>query len=215
MAADPGAAAATRIVSGAGAQPWAVPSVGGAAQARPDGMLTAGHLESIEREARESGYAAGHAAGLEAGRAEIARRAAALDKIFAGLCRPLEQLDAEVEQELVELVLAATRRLVRRELKTSPGEIVAVVREGIASLPVGERQVRVHLHPEDARLVEQVFGANEASPACRIIADPALTRGGARITTEVSAIDASLETRLARVCERVLGSDRQRPEDEA
>lgn len=177
--------------------------------ARRDGMLTAGHLESIEREARESGYQAGFAAGLEAGKAEIAQRGAALEKIFAGLAQPLEQLDAEVEQELVELVLAATRRLVRRELKANPGEIVAVVREGIASLPVGERQVRVHLHPEDARLVEQVFGASEASPACRIIADPTLTRGGARIGTEVSNIDASLETRLARVCERVLGSERQ------
>jgi hypothetical protein len=135
------------ILSGAEARPWAVPAVG-----RPGGgPLTAGRLETIEEEARESGRAAGHKEGYAAGQAEVMRRAEQLDRILAGLADPVSHLDAEVEQELLEMVMAIARRLIRRELKTNPGEIIGVVREGIASLPVGERKVTLQLHPEGRR----------------------------------------------------------------
>lgn len=196
------------IISGAEARPWAVPSVG------RSGPLTAGRLQSIEEEARESGRAAGHQEGLAAGRAEVQRRVEQLDRVLAGLAQPTSHLDAEVENELLEMVLAIARRLIRRELKTDPGEIIGVVREGLASLPIGERQVTVQLHPEDASLVREVFGGRDAGPACRIVEDPSLTRGGARISTDISVIDATLETRINRVFDRMLGSERRADEGE-
>lgn len=174
--------------------------------------MTAARLEQIENEARAAGHAAGHAEGLVAGQAEIDGRVAALDQLLASLAAPVAQLDAAVEQELVELVVAVARRLIRRELKTSPGEIVGVVREGISALPIGERQVRIHLHPDDARLVGEVFGGGEHEPSCRIIEDPALSRGGALISTDVSTIDATLESRINRVFDQLLGADRHEPE---
>ena len=199
------------ILSGAEARPWAVPAVG-----RPGGgPLTAGRLETIEEEARESGRAAGHKEGYAAGQAEVMRRAEQLDRILAGLADPVSHLDAEVEQELLEMVMAIARRLIRRELKTSPGEIIGVVREGIASLPVGERKVTLQLHPEEAGLVREVFGMSENGPACRILEDPSLTRGGARISTDISIIDATLETRINRVFDRMLGGERQADEGDA
>lgn len=209
-----GLARAGRIMSGADARPWALPAVGGTADGR-GGPLTAGRLESIEDEARESGRRAGHAEGLAAGQAEVLRRTQQLDRILASLVQPVSQLDAELETELLEMVMAIARRLIRRELKTDPGEIVAVVREGIASLPIGERQVTLQLHPEDASLVREAFGGRETGPACRIMDDPSLTRGGARISTDISIIDATLETRINRVFDRMLGSERQHDEGEA
>lgn len=202
------------IISGAEARPWAVPTVERPGDGR-GGTLTVGRLETIEEEARESGRAAGHKEGMAAGQAEVTRRAEQLDRILAGLAQPVSHLDAEVEQELLELVMAVARRLVRRELKTDPGEIIAVVREGIASLPIGERQVTVQLHPDDAGLLRDVFGGRDSSgPACRIVEDPSLTRGGARISTDISIIDATLETRINRVFDRMLGGERQADEGE-
>lgn len=203
-----------RVISGATARAWDLPAVGQAA-GRPAGPLTAGRLEAIEEEARESGRAAGHAEGLAAGRAEVVRRAELLDRVLASLAEPVSRIDAQVENELMELVMAIARRLVRREIKTDPGEVIGVVREGIAALPVGERKVTVHLHPEDARLVAEVFGAREGAPSCRIVEDPSLTRGGARISTDISVIDATLETRINRVFDRMLGGERQADEDES
>lgn len=202
-------AGSARVISGAEAQPWSMPSVG-----HGGGPLTAGRLESIEEEARKSGHEAGYAAGLEAGRAEIERRARQLDEVLASFAKPLEHLDGEIEQELVELVMAIARRLVRRELKASPGEIIGVVRDSIAALPIGERQVTVQLHPDDAVLVREAFGGRDNGPACRILEDPSLGRGGARIATDISVIDATLETRINRVFDRLLGGERQTDEGE-
>jgi len=207
-AADAGAAPiGERVISGARAQPWNLPAVGqGTAANAP---LTAGRLEAIEEEARKAGWAAGHAAGLKAGQGEIQRRVAQADAVLAGLAAPLERLDAQVEQEVLELVMAVARRLVRREIKADPGEIMGVIREAIAALPIGERAVTLHLHPEDARLVEELMGEQDGGPSCRLIKDPGVTRGGARISTDISVIDATFETRVNRVFDRMLGSDRQ------
>ncbi len=199
------------LMSGAEAQPWVLPAVGHPAGAR-GGPLTAGCLESIEEEARASGRAAGYAEGLAAGQAEVLRRARQLDDILASLAQPVGHLDTDVERELLEMVMVIARRLIRRELKADPGEIVGVVREGIASLPIGERQVTVQLHPEDARLVREALGGLETGPSCRIVDDPSLTRGGARISTDITIIDATLETRINRVFDRLLGNERQQHE---
>lgn len=197
------------IMSGAGALPWQLPAVGQAPGGRDTGPLTAGRLEIIEAEAREAGHAAGYTAGLAAGEAEARRRAALLEDVLASLAGPVRHLDAQVETELLELVMAIARRLIRRELKTDPGEIIGVVREGIAALPIGERQVSVQLHPDDAALVREVLGAHEHGPSYRIIDDPSLTRGGARIATDISLIDATVESRVNRVFDRMLGGERQ------
>ena len=53
----------------------------------------------------------------------------------------------EVERELLTLAMALARQIVRRELKTDPTQIIGIIREAIAALPVAAREVRVHLHP--------------------------------------------------------------------
>ena len=56
--------------------------------------------------------------------------------------------------------MALARQIVRRELKTDPTQIIGIIREAIAALPVAARDVRVHLHPEDAAVVRAAPGAH-------------------------------------------------------
>ena len=91
-------------------------------------------------------------------RAALATEAERLRAILATLAKPLDTLDAEVEEELAILALTVARHLVRRELRTDPGQIIAVLRSALAALPGNERDVRVHLHPEDAALVRGSLG---------------------------------------------------------
>ena len=60
-------------------------------------------------------------------------RVARLDAILKLLARPLEELDAEVEQQLTLLALTVGKQIVRRELKTDPAQIVAVIRESVGA----------------------------------------------------------------------------------
>jgi flagellar biosynthesis/type III secretory pathway protein FliH len=56
--------------------------------------------------------------------------------MFYDLAKPFEVLDAEVERELLTLAMALARQIVRRELKTDPTQIIGIIREAIAALPV-------------------------------------------------------------------------------
>ena len=100
------------------------------------------------------------------------------------------------------------KQLVRREIKTDPGQIVAVVREALSVLPIASQNVRLHLHPEDAVLVRAALSLNEGEYAWRIVEDGLQNRGGCQLMTDSSRIDASVETRLAAIIAKVLGGER-------
>jgi len=169
---------------------------------------TAAEIEAIQRHAYEEAYAVGLAEGRKAGQQQIQNQAEQLNALLHVLTQPLEILDEQMEQELVTLVVSVARQLVRRELKTSPGEILAVVRSALAVLPVGQRHVQLHLHPEDAALVRELMAVPEGEAAWRIAEDPMLSRSDCRVTTATSQIDARLETRLGAVISATFGGHR-------
>jgi flagellar assembly protein FliH len=94
-------------------------------------------------------------------------------------------------------------------LKTDPTQIIGIIRDAIAALPVAAREVRVHLHPEDAAVVRQHLAPTESERAWTIVEDPVMARGGCLITTTTSRIDARLETRLAAILSELMGTERQ------
>lgn len=192
-------------------------------------VLTVEQIEEIQKQAyeeafeqgRQQGFAEGRAEGLEAGRKQgyeeslhlLQTQAAELAGLLDALSEPFKKLDDAVEQELVKLAIAIASQLIRRELKSEPGEIVAVVREAIKVLPLAAQKVTVNLHPEDAALVRSALKLDESMPPWRLQEDPLLSRGGCIVETEVSRVDASVESRLAAVIANVLGGDRREDAD--
>ncbi len=104
--------------------------------------------------------------------------------------------------------MLVARQLVRRELKTEPEEVIGVVREALGALPVAARNVRLMLHPEDAALVREAMPTAQGEQQMQIVEDPVQTRGGCRVLTDSSQIDASVEARLNAVIAHVLGGER-------
>jgi flagellar assembly protein FliH len=170
--------------------------------------MTARELEEIHNQARREGFEQGLKQGREAGSQEFMQRFQLLDDAMQRLARPFEQLDESVEQQLVQLAMLVARQLVRRELKTDPAQVVAVVREALAALPVGARDVRLALNPEDAAMIREVLLLQEGDHAIRVIEDPVQSRGGCRVLTETSQIDATVESRLNAVIANTLGGMR-------
>jgi flagellar assembly protein FliH len=190
---------------------WVQPAVAGnRGPGGRNGLVTAKQLEVIQQEAYDEGFAQGLQEGRAAGRAELHASVAHLNALMRTLSRPLEQLDRQVEEELVSLAIAITRQLVRREIKTDPMQIIGVVREALAVLPVASRQVQLHLHPEDAGLIRETLSPGEGEQAWRIVEDPMQGRGGCRVVSEQSRIDASVEARLTALIAKVLGGEREK-----
>jgi flagellar assembly protein FliH len=122
---------------------------------------------------------------------------------------PMDQLDDEVEQELVTLALTIARQIIRRELATDPSHVMAVVRETVSKLPLASHTVHLHLHPEDAALVREALAVGDDQQQWHIVEDPAVTRGGCRVVTDTSQIDATLEKRLTAIAAQMLGGQRE------
>jgi flagellar assembly protein FliH len=194
---------------------WDLPSVSGKAiQARRPGK-TVGEIEEVERRAYEEAFAQGREAGLAAARAEteqqlkqLKAQVVRLETMLDLLGQPLQQMNAEVEQQLLSLATTIARQLVRRELKTDPAQVIAIIRETVSLLPAAARDVRVHLHPEDAGVVRERLGGTTGDRAWTIVEDPVLTRGGCKVTTDTALIDARVETRLNEVISAMLGEER-------
>ena len=100
---------------------------------------------------------------------------------------------------------------VRRELRTDPTQVVAIIRQTVALLPAAARDVRVHLHPEDAQLVRERLVEPQSARAWTIVEDPITSRGGCRVTTDTALIDARVESRIGAAIAAVLGNERAEP----
>lgn len=179
------------------------------------GLTDVRRQDNDVRQALQQADARGYQAGLERAQEEIRARLGALeerirrfDALLGVLARPLEQLDAEVEGELVQLALAVGKQLARRELRIEPTQIIAIVRETLAQLPLAAREVRVRLHPEDAATVREHLAAGSGERVWTLVEDPTLTRGGCLVQSESSRIDARLESRIAAIAASALGDER-------
>lgn len=193
---------------------WMPPMVDGPRAARRQ-RPTLGELEDIEKIAWDEAYEKGHTAGMTAATAEIKKRtdeleqrARQFDSVLSALAMPLQQLDEEVETQLVSLAFMIAKHVVRRELRADPTQVIAVIRETVSLLPLAQRNVRVHLHPLDAVIVREKLTEPQAERAWTLVEDPVMSRGGCRVSTDTSQIDARLETRLTTVFNHLLGEAR-------
>jgi flagellar assembly protein FliH len=191
---------------------WDAPSValdGLPYDARAKAKLpTEQELEQLRRDAYEEGFASGRADGLAQGRQEIDAQAERLRQLMDALARPFQGLDKQVENELVALATALVRQLLRREIKTEPPVVVAAVRAALEVLPVASRNISVQLHPADAALVRELLPPQEEEQDWRITENPAMTRGGCVVVTDVSHVDATVERRLSTAILNAFGGDR-------
>ncbi|MDX1480337.1 MAG: FliH/SctL family protein [Woeseiaceae bacterium] len=188
------------------ATPWTAPAIDGS---DGTGFLTAKKLEEIQRQAYEEAYAEGLEAGRQAGSADVQARAKRLDELLEAMVSPMESLDEEVEQQLVELASMVVRQLFRREIEIEPTHVIGVVREALQLLPIASREIRVLLHPDDARLVQETLSPTEGQRAWSVVEDPLISRGGCQVVAENSRIDATAEARLNSVVGQLLGSRRE------
>lgn len=195
--------------AGASARRWEVPLLSfgqNVEDQRPP--PTAAEIEAIEAAAHADGYARGLAEGRAEGRrqgaAAIAEEAQRLRQLIAHLAQPLADLDGDVERTLVALTIEVARRLVDEQLQLDPGLTAAAVRTAIASLSPPPREVRVHLHPDDASLLQDLPAPPDVT-SWRLVPDAGLRRGDVCLVTENAVVDALLDTRQAGVARALMG----------
>ncbi len=155
-------------------------------------------LQNIETDYARK-VAEGYAKGMQQAQADLGN----IHMLMQNLQSGLNQLDQQVAQSLLELSLEVARQMVRETLRIKPEIILKVVSDAIASLPHLNQNAHLILHPDDAELVRTQMGEQLAHTNWRIFTDPGLHRGGCRVETAHSNIDATVETRWHHIVESI------------
>ena len=192
---------------------WAAPEF-----PEPEPIPTAAELESLQeaayREAYALGLEEGRAAGEQSGRAaaaaEIDAQRALLAAGIDALTQPLAQMEDALEEQLLAMVVALVGRLFRRQLALDPDSIVGLVRDAVAQLPAAAADVVVQVHPDDAQRLRELTRRSDEQEQqrWRLVEDASLVRGGCRVTSDASEVDARVQTRIERLATELLGDER-------
>ena len=75
-------------------------------------------------------------------------------------------------------------------------------------LPLSARNIKIHLHPDDAAIVREKLARAAGEQEWTLAEDPLMARGGCRLTTDNSSIDARFEAAVATALSGLLGDDR-------
>lgn len=173
----------------------------GRQQGHEEGRAT-GYQEG-EQQGQDAGFQAGYQRGLEQSRHEVDQQLARLQGLIEQLQGPLAALDQDVESALLSLVDLVCRSILRREITLDHAFLSEVLTESVAALPAGHQRLRIFLNPDDLSLAEAA--CENLLEDYRLIGDPVITPGGARVETLQSLVDSTLENRYKKVIDQLLG----------
>lgn len=183
--------------------PGATPKKGMTAQemqeiieaAEKDGFAQ-GHQEGFDKGMAE-GYEAGQQKGLMEMRQQLVTEQQRFQKLVQALLNPIAEQDNDLEKLLLDVICTLTESVVQRELIIDSSHIVTLVKTAVNALPVGSKNLRVCLNPDDLAAVETY--AEEQQLNWQFVGDEQLAPGGCRIETSESRVDFSVEKRLQTV----------------
>ena len=150
--------------------------------------------------------------GMEEGRREAAAllegERVALKALIASMNEVMQDFEQSLANDVLSMSLELAKLIIRQSLRVKPEAIIAVVREAVESLPGVSDQTVLLVHPADAVLIRMVAENDRALGELpwKIVEDEHIERGGCRLETPTTEVDATLETRWRRVL-AALGRD--------
>ncbi|WP_417223782.1 FliH/SctL family protein [Amphritea sp.] len=174
-----------------------------------DGRLTLSELEKIREDAYqeglqqgrdeglekglEEGRAAGHKEGLATARAEIDVQLALLTNLQQQLDQPLQKINAEVEQLVVDLITELSEAVVGTQVELDSAPVIKAVEDAVAQLPQTGAEIKVILHPDDVPNLEPLLALNER---WSLVEEASMARGGCKVVSGYGLLDNTVERRF-------------------
>ena len=165
--------------------------------AEPDNAQWQARVTAARQAGYQDGYRDGTAA-LESFKQSFASQATAqVGALLEGFDRQFAALDGRVAQAVALVAVQLAQQVLRTELTTRPELVARVATEAVNSVMFSARHIGVQVHPLDLPLVAE--GAEEALKArgARLLANPAIQRGGVLVESDVGTVDARIATRWA------------------
>ena len=150
---------------------------------------------------REEAYRQGMAAGRQEAATQTDGERVALNQLSQSFREMMHELEQGLANDVLSMSLELAKLIVRQSVRVKPDLVLSVIREAVSSLAGLDEHTTIHLHPADAALLRDAAGEDPmfASLPWKIIDDARIERGGCRLETATTEVDATLETRWRRV----------------
>ena len=151
--------------------------------------------------ARTQGYQDGYRDGLVAldsfKQSFASQVSAQMGLVLASLDRELGALEQTLATSVARVATELARQVVRSELVQRPALVAQVARDAVDAVLMSARHISVQVHPDDHALVAASCQEALAARGARLLAQPAMARGGCSVESDVGTVDARIGTRWA------------------
>jgi flagellar assembly protein FliH len=150
------------------------------------------------RQAYESGFREGEAAGRQGAQDEVRNIADKLAATVADIAGARGEVVRRAEADIVRLSIEIARRILHRELSVDASALEALIRAAIEKLS-SQEVYRVRVHPDQEQLVRACLQRTGRHAALEVVSDPSQERGGAIFEIGRGSLDASVDTQLREI----------------
>lgn len=166
------------------------------------------NLDQLRQKAFDQGFNEGYKAGTDLAEEEMSSKFHTLSDLLAAISKPLNNLDQQVLAYLAQLAGKIARQLVKRELHTEPETIMALVRDTVAILDTSSEKIRIHLHPDDARVIYNLTQSATEKNRWDLVEDPLVAHGDCKASSLDSIVTGEIQTRINAIIMQCLGDER-------
>lgn len=157
--------------------------------------------------ASDDGYKQGHVEGYAAGEAEINRLIERMHKMVEAVMLRREEILKDTEQQIVELVILMTRKVVKIISETQKTTIMSNVLAALKKVKA-RGKVILHVNLEDLNLttanVDEFIKRVENIQGIDVIEDSSVEKGGCIVETDFGAIDARIASQLSELEDKIM-----------
>jgi flagellar assembly protein FliH len=165
------------------------------------------NLESERKEAREKGREDGHGKGFEEGKAEVERLIERTRVVLERAQDKRAEILSETEQEIVDLVLLISRKVIKVISENQRNVIISNVVQALRKVKAkGDVIIRVNMN--DLQLTtehkQEFIKLLEGAKSIQVIEDSSVDSGGCIIETDFGEIDARISSQLSELESKIL-----------
>ena len=179
------------------------------AQAEAQEIIAKAHSE--ENEIRDSayrkGYDEGQKSGYNDGQSELNRLIERVHKIVESVMNRREEILRDTEQQIVDLVILMTRKIVKIISENQKGVVLSNVLSALKKVKT-RCSVIIRVNIEDLKLTSEHTGEFikrvEAVQGITVIEDSSVDKGGCVVETDFGAIDARIASQLGKLENKIL-----------
>lgn len=166
------------------------------------------HIKNELQTQKEQAAAQGKQEGMQVAQQQMQQLLNQCGEAVTLFQQPIQLINQQLLQQLLQMVVLVCQQVLRQELTTSPEKITDVIKNVINELPLIKQQSKLYLNPEDLTVLKQLmeqatvnFDIND------VLEDNQLARGEVRLSNDVSEVDASCQTRIQHIIEKILQSE--------